>query len=813
MNVAFERFGAMGASHAILVETSTVVNCTYTSTRGQRMAGAPRTKILEDRLRRARALLSKIQSQNPSASLQAEVNSIFDSPPGSPSSSPDSPGRTDDSSGDRFENMLDGKARLTSTKNSTEYYGGGSGFAFLHQTQQLFNQDSPGTEGPSNRHVDVDAMSRLFDSPLPDKQALAIDVPFAKLLPSRQTAMRLLHVVFGQTYQLLQFLHEPSFKKQVDRIYDLDPMDFEDTDHDFLPLFYMVTALGYLFHQEMHHKYGCNGTLNQAMRHVIAARRMVNLDRCRDLLTLQTLLCFVLFLMSTARLASAHTFIGLAVAAAMRMGLHSRASCEGLCESEQDIRRRIFWTIVKLDIYSGTVLGLPGMINLDYVDQLKPSGLVRDYENEDKGGFASVTKRRMFAASAQYLDVLLITSKVVQKLYPKTDEEAHRVNGTSKMYVSNATVSEIEEDFKTWRKGLSNALGSSDQNSSLSSIVYELEMVHNFGHIILYRPFLHYLARTKSENPPELRLLRCATACIKISRFTISRSQDMLKQGFLAAAAWQSVYTVFLSLVTLIFFLATQHGNKEYAAILRDTECGVQILASTSCLDIGSRRCLDVLKVLTRRLAPMVDLDIDKIAREVKPLCRSLQSTPAGDRGRGWSPLDTDMEGAVFKLAQPPARTAAEASSPAEPSQQQDFVQRPQSTPQQVPAMNVHPTPMNMYPPAMSFPYPAAPMPMMGQGQSMNALSTSQSQSHGFAMFDVEPTPGLEGPAPFGQSDMEVPYTGEFAWPFEMTGGAAGNNKNTNARRGSQPQLGTHPLTQQDIAAFMRINPGDEPFL
>lgn len=122
-------------------------------------------------------------------------------------------------------------------------------------------------------------------------------------------------------------------------------------------------------------------------------------------------------------------------------------------------------------------------------------------------------------------------------------------------------------------------------------------MVHNFGHIILYRPFLHYLARTKSENPPELRLLRCATACIKISRFTISRSQDMLKQGFLAAAAWQSVYTVFLSLVTLIFFLATQHGNKEYAAILRDTECGVQILASTSCLDIGSRRCLDVLKV------------------------------------------------------------------------------------------------------------------------------------------------------------------------------------------------------------------------
>ncbi len=122
-------------------------------------------------------------------------------------------------------------------------------------------------------------------------------------------------------------------------------------------------------------------------------------------------------------------------------------------------------------------------------------------------------------------------------------------------------------------------------------------MVHNFGHILLYRPFLHYLAKTKGKHPPDHRLLRCATSCVKISRFTISRSDEMLRQGFLAPAAWQSVYTVFLSLVTLIFFLATQHGNKEYGAIQKETECGIRILASTACQDIGSRRCLDALRV------------------------------------------------------------------------------------------------------------------------------------------------------------------------------------------------------------------------
>ena len=204
------------------------------------------------------------------------------------------------------------------------------------------------------------------------------------------------------------------------------------------------------------------------MRHFIAARRMIDLDRCRDIPTLQTLLCLVLFLISTARLATAHTFIGLAVAAAMRMGLHSQASCEGLSDVEKYVRRRTFWTIVKLDIYSGTVLGLPGMIRLDYVDQPKPGAHIRDYANEAQGGFASLTTQRMFAASAQYLDVLMILSKVVQKLYPKTDAEAHRVSEAKKIYVSNTTILEIENDFKAWRDGLSDALGLADMNDTLS---------------------------------------------------------------------------------------------------------------------------------------------------------------------------------------------------------------------------------------------------------------------------------------------------------------------------------------------------------
>lgn len=94
-------------------------------------------------------------------------------------------------------------------------------------------------------------------------------------------------------------------------------------------------------------------------------------------------------------------------------------------------------------------------------------------------------------------------------------------------------------------------------------------------------------------------------------------------------------------------------------------------------------------------------------------------------------------------------------------------------------------------------------------GQPLGAAPTGPGPS--FAMWDLEHAQGPEGTASFTHSDMEVPYTEGFAWPFEMTGETAGNTPN--GRRGSRPQAVSHPLTQRDIAAFMRINPGDEPFL
>ena len=122
-------------------------------------------------------------------------------------------------------------------------------------------------------------------------------------------------------------------------------------------------------------------------------------------------------------------------------------------------------------------------------------------------------------------------------------------------------------------------------------------MVHNFGHIVLYRPFLHYLAKASVESSPDKRQLRCALACVKVSKRTIQRSAELQKQGYLAPASWHSVYTIFLSLITMVFYLACQRESREAANIKQIAENGVRILSSCECQDTGSKRCLDVLNV------------------------------------------------------------------------------------------------------------------------------------------------------------------------------------------------------------------------
>ena len=359
---------------------------------------------------------------------------------------------------------MDGLGRMGSVDRQNPkkqaFYGGSSGFAFLQKTQGLFG-------GNDNREIDSkmsetanDAITRVFDSPLPDKPALDTDVPMSQLLPHHRTAKKLVQVVFNQVYPLLQLVDQASFQAQTDRIYDLDPIDFEDSDHDFLPLFYAIVAIGFLFSQSMHKEYGCDRALSQAMRHFIAAKQLIDITRSRDLVSLQVLICLALFLMSTARIATAHTYIGLAVSNAMKLGLHSSAPSKliSFSELEQDMRGRVFWTIVQLDMYMASVLGLPALINREKLDNWKPK--IAEDEIQRLRDAQNPGPNLILAASAKHHELLSIISKANAILYPRPAHTSKEGIKPSTILVKSSKIKEIEHEYRQWRKSVPSALSS-----------------------------------------------------------------------------------------------------------------------------------------------------------------------------------------------------------------------------------------------------------------------------------------------------------------------------------------------------------------
>lgn len=361
-------------------------------------------------------------------------------------------------------------------------------------------------------------------------------------------------------------------------------------------------------------------------------------------------------------------------------------------------------------------------------------------------------------------------------------------------------------------------------------------MAHNLGHILLYRPFLHYLARMRDQTPPDTRQLRCASACIKTSRQAITRSDEMLQQGYLAPAAWQPVYTIFLSIVALIFYLATQKGAPDYPAIEIEAQTGIRILASTSCQDIGSRRCLDVLKVLARRLGHIIQLDIEGIEKQTGSFCQAEMPMPLAT---GPGPGNLPHTAPSVASSEPYAESPYYNGPPAQMHPTQQMPQPPvlrSNTDASMPAtLQMRPSASSQQVPA---PYGSQPPPQpLGQPSMMQQRMAATAAN---AMFlGPGPAGGMSGADDFlgmhassssaaathhaMSADMEVPFSETFAWPFDPSqmasagvgdASAGGMGGHDMGGAGVSQHSGGSPLTSEDIAAFMmRINPGEEPFL
>lgn len=138
-----------------------------------------------------------------------------------------------------------------------DFHGGSSGAVFVRRMRERFGDLLGDNLGSLflPRLPPPKAMGSLYTSPRSSsiESPLDMDIPNTIDLPSREVAKKLCHDSLNCACALLRFIHQPTFYKMFDRIYDTPPEHFGDEENRFLPLLYVVLALGCMFNGNSAH--------------------------------------------------------------------------------------------------------------------------------------------------------------------------------------------------------------------------------------------------------------------------------------------------------------------------------------------------------------------------------------------------------------------------------------------------------------------------------------------------------------------------------------------------------------------------------
>jgi hypothetical protein len=151
-----------------------------------------------------------------------------------------------------LESMVEATGRLDfDDQGHVDYHGHSSGFTFLQRMREQFGT----LLGPDTRNANTLQIFRrpplrsCFDSPKSGSgdSPMYSNLPNTADLPPRDVANELVDNCIEDACALLRFVHKPTFVRMLNRIYDTPAERYSDDENRFLPLLYVVLAVGTLF--------------------------------------------------------------------------------------------------------------------------------------------------------------------------------------------------------------------------------------------------------------------------------------------------------------------------------------------------------------------------------------------------------------------------------------------------------------------------------------------------------------------------------------------------------------------------------------
>ncbi|KAJ5648372.1 hypothetical protein N7490_004744 [Penicillium lividum] len=598
--------------------------CTYDQPSNRRRNPAPQyVEALEARMHKAEALLRSIlpdiNLDDPQLDLKATEKSLVaahkakQAPTGP--SAPEAPVAPKPSAGQveptpeggeesLLETMVDNSGCLDrDDQGHWDYHGHTSGIIFARRLRKQLGASDASITRAYGLSQALESPKSVSDSPQD------LSMPSTHDLPSRVVARRLCHNALDDACSLMRFVHEPSFFASLERIYDKSPDQYTNEENTFLPLLFIVMAVGCLFSDDgvgTLDVTGYEGAIGQGFQFFKAGRQLLEITDCRDLTSLQAICFMVLFLQSSAKLSTCYSFVGIALRSALRLGLHRNVVAD-FNPIEREMRKRIFWVIRKMDVYVSTLLGLPQMLSDDDIDQEHPLEVDGEYISAEGIMQMPTDYTPIMAGSNAHTRLSNIILKVVKYIYPVKNAR-YRSKYDQRYMVSHSKIREIERDLQNWMEELPPALRPGTEVSPQLERIRQLLRI-SYAHVqmVMYRPFLHYVSGGSQARGVDKRSYACAAACVSVSRNIVHITTGMHKRGLLNGSFWFTMYTTYFAILSLIFFVVENPDSPTAKdGVLKDAMEGKTTLAGLAKKSMAADRCSQSLNCLFKTLPEML---------------------------------------------------------------------------------------------------------------------------------------------------------------------------------------------------------------
>ncbi|CCK71847.1 uncharacterized protein KNAG_0I00560 [Huiozyma naganishii CBS 8797] len=417
----------------------------------------------------------------------------------------------------------------------------------------------------------------------PDREVPAglvnTDPRLEHILPPRDVALKLIILAWNKACVLFRFYHRPTIVKILDSLYDEDSSVAWSSANE--ALIYSVLAVGSLFSHT-----SSNTELTILQRYCgdhggsffSYSKRLIDLYCVSDLRTIQTVFMMSLYLQFCADLSAAHNLIGIALRSSIREGYHLKSSLVGPTVIEDEVKKRLFWSIYKMNAYLTSLLGFPTTLSDTLIDQEIPLDIDDDRITvlgiQEPLGTTAGDTTRISSCGMNNEHTRLMT--VLSHVYEYTS--TFTLGATlSQVDTIREHISSLEREIESWRRDLPEPLRLGHETGPYVLPCKLLRLDRCLTQLVLYRPFLGYVVLDANLHVGLQYQISMATRCVEVSLAILRTFLELVREKLFTAEYWYAIYSVYHAFSVLSLY--REHSVAGSNCELRKTVESVYLVA------------------------------------------------------------------------------------------------------------------------------------------------------------------------------------------------------------------------------------------